>query len=303
MKTPILFLCLLFAAPLALAGEPINETRDLAADGSVRVDNLKGGITVRTWDRPQVKLTGTLGEGVEALRIEGGPGELRIEVRYPKGGGWFGWWGGGDRAEASHLELTVPRGASLDVDTVSAVVDVQGLAGRRLSVDTVSGEVTVRDCRVEEAVIDGVSGDADLALDAGRLSVDLVSGDLSLGGTVRDRLSVDTVSGDAEVELRSVQRATLGTVSGDGELRTSLAPGGSIQAETVSGGLRLRLPAGTSARLRAESFSGRISSPVGEVEREEYGPGQRLDTRLGAGDGDIRLETFSGSIRLELEPE
>jgi len=50
-----------------------------------------------------------------------------------------------------------------------------------------------------------------------------------------------------------------------------------------------------------ETFSGGISSPVGKVQTEEYGPGKRLEARLGAGGGEIRLESFSGDVRVEIE--
>ena len=42
-------------------------------------------------------------------------------------------------------------------------------------------------------------------------------------------------------------------------------------------------------------------SPVGRVDREEYGPGKSLDARLGQGQGKIRLESFSGDVDLELK--
>ena len=37
------------------------------------------------------------------------------------------------------------------------------------------------------------------------------------------------------------------------------------------------------------------------VNKEEYGPGQSLDARLGNGQGQIKLETFSGNIKVELQ--
>lgn len=290
---------LLLALP-AFAGTPIDETRPLAPDGRVSVDNLKGEIIVSTWDRPEVHVTGSLGEGVEKFSVSGGASSLSIKVEYPSGGGgWFGF-GGGDKSEPSRIEVRMPAGASLDVDAVSARVEVAGLDGGALSVDNVSGGIRVRGSRVSEARFDNVSGDIDAELDSADISIDTVSGDVRLAGAGGGSLGLDTVSGDAEFALGLVRRVVMDTVSGDLELDTRLAPGGRIGGDSVSGSVRLRLPADTSANLAIETFSGGISSPVGEVQTERYGPGKRLQARLGEGNGEIRVDAFSGDVRIEL---
>ena len=289
---------LLLALP-ALAATPIDQTRPLAADGSLRIENIKGQVVVRTWDRPEVHVTGSLGEGVEKLEIGPGGDSLSIKVKYPNSGG--GWFGSGNRSEPSRIEVRMPAGASLDVDVVSAEVDLEGLAGRRLAVDSVSGSVQVRASRSGEARFDLVSGDLEAELDSEDISVDTVSGDVRLSGRGGGELGVDTVSGDADLAFQSLRRVVMDSVSGDLDLRTGLAPSGRISADTVSGGVRLRLPADTSARLSVETFSGGISSPVGDVKTEKYGPGKTLEARLGSGEGEVRLVTFSGSVRISFD--
>src|SRR5690606_34921199 len=138
-------------------------------------------------------------------------------------------------------------------------------------------------------------------LDSEDISVDTVSGDVRLSGRGGGELGVDTVSGDADLAFQSLRRVVMDSVSGDLELRTGLAPSGRISADTVSGGVRLRLPADTSARLSVETFSGGISSPVGDVKTEKYGPGKTLEARLGSGEGEVRLVTFSGGVRISLD--
>ncbi len=293
---------LAMASTPALAATPINQVRPLSANGSVSIENVKGRIVVRTWDRDEVAITGTLGEGVEKLLVEGTATDLRIEVRYPSGGGsWFGWGGNGGRGEPSVIEVSVPARAGVKVDSVSASVAVTGVAGRRLAVDTVSGNVVVRAARPGEANIDSVSGDLDLDLETASLAVASVSGDVRVRGRVTGAVAIETVSGDADLAAGRLERLTLSSVSGDSRIRAALAPGGRITSDSVSGGLTLSLAPDTSARLRVETFSGGISSPVGKVVTEQYGPGKHLETRLGSGGGEIRLESFSGDVRVEIE--
>lgn len=300
MSFRMLVLASAFVALPALATTPINETRPLAATGQVSIDNVKGRIVVRTWDRPEVQVRGQLGEGVEKLEVSGSAEALRIEVRYPQSqGGWFGWGGGGDAGE-SLLDVTLPRTASVEVSAVSADVDVSGVAGRWLQLESVSGDVRVRDSRPGQAQVESVSGDLDLELDSRDTSVDSVSGDVQLRGALQGEVRIETVSGNASLVAQTLDELRLSTVSGDGRLQAGLAPAGSLRADSVSGQLGLVLPADTSARLRLESFSGRISSPVGTVVTEKYGPGSHLDARLGSGSADIRVESFSGDIQVNV---
>ena len=296
--TASLAAALLLAAP-AFAATPINETLPLAADGKVRIENASGQVVVRTWDRPEVKITGSLGEGSQKRIVRGGPGDLAIEIRGSRQGGWFGWMGGS--TEPTRLEITLPRRASLEVDAVSASVDVAGTSGRGLTLSSVSGDVLVRQAKAVDADLQTVSGDLDAELDTDALSADSVSGSLRIAGRVGGRIQLNSVSGDASVVASGVERLGMSTVSGDGDIKASLAPSGRMQADTVSGDLSLRLPAATSARLQVETFSGDISSPAGKVRREEHGPGQSLDTRLGAGSGSISLESFSGDVQIIIE--
>jgi DUF4097 and DUF4098 domain-containing protein YvlB len=290
------------AAGAVVAATPINQTRPLAADGQVSIDNLKGRIVVRTWAQAQVRITGSLGKGVEKLVIEGDGRSLKIQAKYPQNSdhGWFNWGGIGKSAEPTTLEVTVPARASVDVDGVSADIDVQGIAGRKLSVASVSGDVVVSASSPGEASIDNVSGDLTLRMTSPKVKIETVSGDLSLFGGFSGDLNIDSVSGNVKVTSTQVNQVELSTVSGDATLNVALLPNALVKADTLSGGLTLVLPKSTSAQLHAETFSGDIVSPSGHVEKED-GPGETLDTKFGAGQGRIKLETFSGDLNVELQ--
>ena len=293
-------IALLAIAPvLAAAATPINQSRPLNGNGQVHIENIKGRIVVRTWALPQVRITGSLGKGAEKLAITGDASSLSIEVKNPDNGGWS-LWGRGDRDVGdSILEVTLPRGASVDVDSVSADVDVQQMAGRRLSVSSVSGQVVVTASSPGQASFENVSGDTTLRITSNKVEADSVSGDIKLQGGLAGEVSMESVSGNLALGAQSLSRLQVSTVSGDARLQAGLQPGGVIKGETLSGELSLRLPAGSSARLHAETFSGDITSAVGSVHREEHGPGKSLETTLGAGAGQIRLESFSGDVIVE----
>ena len=89
------------------------------------------------------------------------------------------------------------------------------------------------------------------------------------------------------------------TVSGDIRIGTGLVSGGRIGLESVSGNITLRMPTGLSAQVHGESFSGDLSAPNAQINRPKHGPGSSFEHRYGNGDGEIRLESFSGDASLQ----
>ena len=290
------------AASQALAATPINETRPLDPDGRVEIENLKGRIEVRAWDRPEVKIEGSLGEGVEKLEITGDRNRLAVRVKYPRGGSGRGFLSGTDRSEPTILRLMVPLRASLEIDAVSADIDVNGVASSLLSIDSVSGDITVA-AAPRRAQLESVSGDLRLTLNSGQVGVESVSGDVQLRGRLDGELKVETVSGDIVVDTMgsSVRRYAGSSVSGDMRIDTALAAGGRLMVDSVSGDLDLQLPGTLSARVQGESFSGTLAAPGATINRPRHGPGSSFEHRYGAGEGEIRIETFSGDAKLRLK--
>lgn len=282
-----------FAALPAQAATPINQTRPLDARGRVEIDNLKGRVEVRGWDRPEVTLTGMLGNGVEKLNVEGDNNALHIEVKYPSRS---------NRSEPTILILQVPLRANLEIDTVSADIDVSGMASRELSLTSVSGDITANGAP-RRAKVETVSGDARLTFNSGDVDVTTVSGDLVLNGRLNGEVAVETVAGDIHVDTRGEQLKNFraGTVSGDVQVRMGLAADGVVKMESVSGDLLLLMPKDLSAQVSGESFSGELKAPGATVKREEFGPGSSFRAGYGAGKGQVRMESFSGDAELRLQ--
>ncbi|HZW18172.1 MAG TPA: DUF4097 family beta strand repeat-containing protein [Luteimonas sp.] len=286
-----LLLALLPAA--ALASTPINETRPLDADGKVEISNVKGRIEVRTWDKPQVRIGGSLGRGVEKLEIGDGGRSLKIKVRYPRNS---------RNTEPTSLVIDVPTRASLDIDGVAARISVTGTAGRELEIDSVSGDVTVAGAP-RQADIESVSGDLHLTLNSDDVEVQSVSGTITLRGRLKGEVEAETVSGNITVDSRGerVRRLSSNTVSGNATLQVGLADGGQVKAESVSGNIKVVTPRALSANVHGESFSGHLRAPGVSIDKPRYGPGSSFEHRYGSGSGEIHLETFSGSVELLLQ--
>jgi len=297
LAIPTFAVALSLALP-ALAATPINETRPLSPTGKVEIENLKGRIDVRVWDRPEVKIEGSLGDGVERLAIEGDRSKLAVRVKYPKRFGMTG-----NNTEPTELRLTVPRRANLGIEAVSADIDVQGTAAGKLSVDAVSGDVIVIGAP-QKAEVNTVSGNQQLTINTGDAAVDTVSGDIALRGRFDGEVEFNSVSGDITIvnnRENPVRKLSGSSVSGDMTLSTALARGGEIAVDTLSGELRLTLPRDVSATVTGESFSGDLRVSGAQVQRPKHGPGSSVSHRYGAGEGRITVESFSGSASVIVE--
>ncbi|WP_295520286.1 DUF4097 family beta strand repeat-containing protein [Stenotrophomonas sp.] len=281
---------LLLLPALALADTRVDERHTLASGGRIELSNVAGKVTVRGWDRNEVQLTGSLGDGLQ-LRQEKSANRVRWEVEYPRR----------HTNGTATLVLNVPRASELLLSTVSADQDISGIDVRRLQADTVSGNLNAAG-RSGDSKLNTVSGNVIAKLQTPRLDVNTVSGRIEAGGGVSGDIGAQTVSGRVGVDAGRIQRLAVETVSGGIDLSTSgLAPGGRINVESVSASVNLRLPVKVSAQLSVNSFAGSINSDAGTVERPRYGPGSSLDTKLGGGDGDIRIQSHSGSVRVSLD--
>ncbi len=276
----------------AMAATPISQTRPLDARGRVEIENLKGKVEVVAWDRPEVRLSGTLGDGVEKLSVEGDGRVLRIKVRYPSRS---------RDAEATHLRVQMPLLADLEVETVSADISVSGMASRELELESVSGNI-VANGAPRRGEISSVSGDIRLAMNSPELRVETVSGQLVVQGRLNGAIALESVSGDIRLDAlgERARKLSASSVSGDMGLNLALAEDGEIRMESVSGDLRLHLPADLSAQVSGESFSGDLTAPGAKIRKEEFGPGSSFRVRYGTGKGDVRMQTFSGDAQLVL---
>jgi len=278
------------ALPLAAFAGSDSIDRKVAADatGEVVISNVAGTIDVRGWDRNEVQVTGTLGRGVERVDVVPSNGRTVIKVILPRGSSHDG---------DADIEVSVPKGSSVEVSAVSADVSSHGVLGTQ-RLKSVSGEVTA-DISGNESEVSSVSGDVTVRGDGKPISlrVKSVSGSLDLTNTA-GRVDVVTVTGDARVHMGDTSEVRGRTTSGDLQVTGKLTRDGRVDVEGVSGDITLRLSAPGGLSMDIESFSGDIEGCLADkVERvSKYGPGVRLNVRTVEAGARVRAKTLSGDI-------
>lgn len=223
-----MIVALLVAASLA---DGKVQTFDVGREPRVEIANLAGDIEVFGEERGDVTVKAEREGGTEEERarwtveVSAASGEVRVEACCGACGRTRRRCDGSGEVKV-RFELHVPRGARLDVSTVSGDVAVKGVAG--------------------EQRLNSVSGDARVEGSAHDLEVHTVSGSVELAPGSVGRTAVNSVSGSVRLRLPAGAdaRVSLSTVSG--------------KLDGVRGGGHVVLGKGT-ARIDVETVSGSVS--------------------------------------------
>ncbi len=274
-----------------LAQTEVERRVEAKADGTVEITNVAGTIDISGWDRDEVEVIATLGRGVKELQVERRGSRVEIEVELHRGHG-------GRREKATaHLEVRLPRGSEVKVETVNSDITTSDLSGE-LEIESVSGSIEIHDgppvLRIET-----VAGDVVVKSGVERLTVETVSGIVELH--CGREIEVTAVSGRIQVLGREeIESAELEVVAGDIRFEGTLAPRGRLDASSHNGSIDVTLPESVSARFEVSTFSGRITNELGpEAKRVgRYTPEQEVTFETGSGEGRVTLESFAGSISI-----
>lgn len=285
----LLGVALFYGAAAVAAGTPVQITRPADPQGQVEVDNISGSVEVIGWERPEIDVSGTIGERVERVDLNVTGDHATVKVVLPT----MSWSGDG----SAKLVIHVPQRSELRVSEVSATLKTHDLLGEQ-RLRTVSGDVDA--VLAAGGSINTVSGavNATTTGTSGELEIETVSGGVQVTGSVPD-LRVHTVSGAATAKLASVSNVRLKTISGQLSFSGSLAAGAHLEGESVSGGLDVLFGATPAADFDVESHTGTIANCFGPApQTSRYGPGSHLVFRNQDGTAHVRLSSLSGKIQL-----
>ena len=189
----------------------------------------------------------------------------------------FNWFDVDANMPSKSLVVEVPASLAstlkdLNIDVVSATVDLSGVYGEKTEVNSVSGEITCSDVSVNE------------------LSLGSTSGALVCENAKAQELNLNNVSGSirADGEFGEID---VETVSGSVRLGNATVPS-SIDVDGVSGSITVALP-------ETAGFTGKLDSVSGSISCDFPGTLGSDLVVVGDGSANYRFSTVSGSLRIE----
>jgi DUF4097 and DUF4098 domain-containing protein YvlB len=286
MRTKTIVLPFLLAATPLLAQDKVESRRPADREAAVSIEVPSGTVHVVGWDKDEVLVTGSVSGSATGVDLSGSPARIQVEVETE----------GSPARGIADLEVKVPVGARVSVESFGAAVSVTGVSGR-LRVESVHGSITA-DGGMQELDLETVNGSIEARAPARRVHAETTNGALRLQG-VSGEVEVSNVTGRVEVSGGPFTRLRIENVSGSVRVDASLARDAELDAETVSGSVELALPADVGARLQVSTFSGHIDSDFAlpaPTKTGDYGPERELNATLGGGGAKISVHTLSGRV-------
>jgi hypothetical protein len=219
--------------------DTIEETRPLAADGTLDIGNTNGRIEIEAWDREEVWIEAERGAPsqrmLERIEVEiRGEGD-RIEVRTHLPHGFL--WGGAGQVE---YRVKAPRGAALRIESVNGPVRVLGADGD-VRATTVNGSLEIEGApdEVEASTVNGrIEASYESSAADGRHHFSTTNGSVTihLPPDVAGSFRASTVNGgidcDLPIPVEGKWNKQLDGRVGEG--------GGTYEVETVNGAVKIR---------------------------------------------------------------
>ncbi len=279
-------------AGVCWAEQTIDRSVPVSPGAEIQVENLAGSLVFEGWGNAELKVTGTLGDGVESLEIDVDEedGTVYVEVEFDED---FH----GRQSQSTDLVIKLPASSPLSVETVSSSIAVSGLDAA-VDIETVSGAVTI--AGTPSALdIENVSGKVSVDMAPADTDIESVSGSVEIG-MANGYIDVDNVSGGIVIQGGVLAGADIETVSGNINCQAIPGPSGDVDMETMSGTITLVANPDNVASYYVETFSGKIANDFGPEPRKtsKYTPGQDLKFNTGPGGPHISLSSFSGTIKL-----
>jgi DUF4097 and DUF4098 domain-containing protein YvlB len=153
---------------VSLQAEEIDESRDVQADGLIKIEILRGEIEIKGWSETRVQIKGELDELAEGLRFEVREGVTKIEVEMP----------------SKHVNWG--DGSDLVIETLSGDIDTEARLVGYLRGASISGDVMIEAgfSQNVSAELTTVSGDIGVSIDGPldlKFRVNSNSGDIGNG--------------------------------------------------------------------------------------------------------------------------
>jgi DUF4097 and DUF4098 domain-containing protein YvlB len=293
----LLILTTLYIVAAGASAQAIDETVDADPNGAVEIDNDIGDIAVSGWDEARVHVTGELSENAERIDVRREGNRVIVEVVYPPESRNSGF----RNYDETDLVISVPRGSSLFIDTVSGDVMVARVDGEQ-DIRTVSGDVSSRGVG-DMARFASTSGDIEITGTdvTGTTRAEAVSGDVLLA-QVSGRIDAQSVSGDVELRGTLLESAELQSVSGDLLVSGQLSSDARVRARTTSGDVEVYLQGDGAGQYEISTMSGEIDNCFGPRVRPNssgFGPSNStLRFTEGSSGARVDVATLSGDVEL-----
>lgn len=263
--------------------QQVDTTFAVPAGSRLDLYNHQGSVNVTTWDRNEIRIQARWDEGRRPVTIRSSESGVRVRVEPREAG-------------MPHVEfdITTPKSMSMALQGVELAARIEGSEGN-VAVQSVEGPIEVEGGRGNVS-LQAVDGSVSVRNANGKISVHAIEGPVTITSS-RGALNIESVDGDVTLTDIDSDNVSVNVVDGDVSYEGTIRDDGRYFISTHDGDLTVRIPKGANARVSVATFDGDLVSDI-PIQLEGDFSQKRFSFTIGSGRALMELSSFDGVIRL-----
>ena len=288
-STFLFFVLLITASYLGYAGEKVDRTLDVDANGTLYIYNTRGQLEIKGWNKPQIQMQGNLDDAAKKLVFKRKGHKALIKVLLDRGH---------QVGHGSDLKIFVPRQTQVYFKGINTDYSISNLDAK-LEGHTINGNLMVKQVHAD-MMLSSVSGKVKVVESSGEALIESVSGKLSFSGDF-DKVHLKSMNGNIMANIDAIDNLKVENVSGDTAINGDLQNNAKVKLNSVSGNIRYIAKNEFTGECEvASQFGGIIKNHLTKDKPwQEKLQQRKLKFVSGDGTGKLLMNTVSGSVSLE----
>ena len=276
-----------------LAGEKINQSLVVDADGKVFVEIPRGLVNIQGWNKQEIMVQGELEDTAKALIFKTKKDKTLIKINTERQQHW---------GDASVLKIFIPQHTSLHFKGIDTSFVISKL-NKHIEGKSINGDLKVHESH-GKMKLSVVSGNIKVAESSGLIKIESVSGDIDFSGKFEEAY-LKTMAGDITADISGLDKLTLKNISGETQIRGQVKKEAELKLTSVSGEIVYMASSELNAECEMVSqFGGEITNhltddlPVdGNLHKKT------LNFISGDGSGTLSMNSVTGSVTILKDDE
>jgi hypothetical protein len=276
-----------------LAGEKINQSIAVNADGKVFVEIPRGLVNIQGWDKQEIMVQGELEDTAKSLTFKTKKDKTLIKINTGKQQTW---------GDASLLKIFIPQQTSLHFKGIDTSFVITKL-NKHIEGKSINGDLKVSQSH-GKIRLSVVSGNIKIVDSSGLIKIESVSGDVDFSGDFEEAY-LKTMAGDITADISGLEKLTIKNISGKTQIRGQVKKEAELKLTSVSGDIVYMASSELNAECEMVSqFGGEITNQLtDDLPVDGNLHKKTLNFISGDGSGTLSMNTVTGSVTIYNDDE
>jgi hypothetical protein len=276
-----------------LAGEKINQSIAVNADGKVFVEIPRGLVNIQGWDKQEIMVQGELEDTAKSLTFKTKKDKTLIKINTGKQQTW---------GDASLLKIFIPQQTSLHFKGIDTSFVITKL-NKHIEGKSINGDLKVSQSH-GKIRLSVVSGNIKIVDSSGLIKIESVSGDVDFSGNFEEAY-LKTMAGDITADISGLDKLAIKNISGETQIRGQVKKEAELKLTSVSGDIVYMASSELNAECEMVSqFGGEITNQLtDDLPVDGNLHKKTLSFISGDGSGTLSMNTVTGSVTIYNDDE